>query len=229
MLFIKNIISYLFVAVLGYSVFICVQNQKYEFAIALAGVCVPILTPFFTKDIEIDKLKAEKLSNNNIDLYPEFNVILSELQYDVRAIKRGYEIYVFNEKSKIFHKEMKEKFKDDLTEEEDAQSLEERNKKLHINTSDWMKKFSEDLGEMYKFYAENNTYFSQNVTKSYDRLVNSRHIVNVTTRWHNCNLEKDVSKALSWFFASYHQKDLLNVEKNITKLKTAIKKELGVC
>jgi len=75
----KNVGLMIFVIIFATSILICVIKQKYEIAIALAGIFIPFCTPFFTKNLELNKYKQEIVINDKCNCYKEIYYYLSTI------------------------------------------------------------------------------------------------------------------------------------------------------
>jgi hypothetical protein len=109
---IKNIILLLSIGILALSILFTVINQKYEIAVALAGIYSAIFIPFFTKNLELAKHRQSLYLTYKHEEYNKIYKMINCYIFELRKYVAKIKIENSNEQKACLIKELSIKSQD---------------------------------------------------------------------------------------------------------------------
>ena len=178
----------LFFIVSAVSVLICVINQKYEIAIALAGIFTPFSAPFFTKNLELNKYKQEIIINDKCNCYKEIYFYLSTI------IEYPFAFYTEQDWSKMSI-EVKQKEYLNINASDNDYSY----KKYQINLMNALLSYQEKrVNEFQEYIRMNGLYISEDIKNNIKILIDlvRKERANISNEINNTNTENKVKNQI---------------------------------
>lgn len=108
----KNIVSYLVIILIALAVLFLITKNKYELAVAMAGILLTMFIPFFTKDLELEKHRQQLLFEKKYDLYTKYFKLFDNYLYYSKRLIYKIEHFKIKNQTEEYYNQLKQEITD---------------------------------------------------------------------------------------------------------------------